>query len=73
VRWTAWQQEIDAGVQRCRAECAYFDVCLGGAPSNKLAEHGHLGGSRTQACRLGLQVPVDRILAALDRQLPPQG
>ncbi len=69
--WAAWQQEIDAGVLACRERCAYFDFCLGGAPSNKLAEHGHFGGSETLACRLGQQVVIDAVLAALDRQLPP--
>ena len=69
--WAGWQREIDAGVQRCRKECAYFDFCLGGAPSNKLAEHGHFGGSQTLACRLGQQVPIDAVLAGLDQQLPP--
>ena len=69
--WARWQREIDAGVQRCHAECAYFDFCLGGAPSNKLAEQGHFGGSQTQACRLGQQVVIDAVLASLDQQLPP--
>ncbi len=69
--WADWQREIDDGVQRCRQECAYFDFCLGGAPSNKLAEHGHFGGSQTLACRLGQQVLIDAVLAALDQQLPP--
>ena len=69
--WAAWQREVDTGVQRCRKACAYFDFCLGGAPSNKLAEHGHFGGSQTQACRLGQQVVIDAVLASLDQQLPP--
>lgn len=71
--WAAWQQEIDAGVLACRERCAYFDFCLGGAPSNKLAEHGDFAGSETLACRLGQQVMIDAVLAALDRQLPPLG
>lgn len=71
--WPAWQQEIDVGVARCRETCAYFDFCLGGAPSNKLAELGGFDGSETLACRLGQQVVVDAVLDALDRQLPPAG
>ena len=69
--WAGWQREIDAGVLRCRTECAYFDFCLGGSPSNKLAEHGHFSGSQTLACRLGQQVVIDAVLASLDQQLPP--
>lgn len=71
--WVAWQQEIDAGLRRCRAECAYWDFCLGGSPSNKLAEHGRLDASETLACRLGQQRVVDAVLATLDARLPPRG
>jgi len=71
--WAAWQQEIDCGVDACRARCAYFDFCLGGAPSNKLAEHGAFDGSETMACRLGQQVVIDAVLASLDAMLPAQG
>lgn len=71
--WSTWQREIDAGVQRCRERCAYFDFCLGGAPSNKLAEHGAFDGSETMACRLGQQAVIDAVLASLDAALPAQG
>jgi len=71
--WPPWQQEIDAGVRRCRADCAYWAFCLGGAPSNKLTEHGRLVAAATRACRLGQQVVVDAVLQALDGQLPPAG
>jgi len=69
--WAAWQQEIDAGVAACHTGCRYFDFCLGGAPANKLAELGQVGGTETLACRLGQQVVVDAVLASLDGQLPP--
>lgn len=68
--WTAWQQEIDAGVAACRAGCRYFDFCLGGAPANKLAELGQVGGTETLACRLGQQGVVAAVLASLDATLP---
>ncbi len=68
--WTDWQAEIDEGVSACRATCAYFDLCLGGAPANKLAEHGRLSGTATLACRLGQQVVIDAVLQSLDRSLP---
>jgi uncharacterized protein len=66
-----WQAEIDKGVQACEASCAYYRLCLGGAPANKLAELGTMAGTETLACRLGLQAVVDAALQALDRQLAP--
>ena len=68
--WQVWQTEINHGVAACRANCAYFDICLGGAPANKLAEHGHLSGTATMACRMGQQVVIDAVLESLDRNLP---
>lgn len=68
--WQVWQAEINQGVAACRATCAYFDICLGGAPANKLAEHGHLSGTATMACRMGQQVVIDAVLESLDRSLP---
>jgi uncharacterized protein len=66
------QAEIDEGVARCRTECRHFDFCLGGAPANKLFEHGHFAGSDTMACRVGQRASVDAVLGWLDRILPPQ-
>jgi uncharacterized protein len=66
-----WQAEIDQGVLACEAGCAYYRLCLGGAPANKLAELGTMTGTETMACRLGLQTLVDAALEALDRQLAP--
>ncbi len=68
-RWQAFQAEIEVGVQRCRQSCAHFDFCLGGAPANKLAEHGRLDGSQTLACRLNQIIPIDVVLEDLERQL----
>lgn len=64
-----WQAEIDTGVAACRSGCAHWRLCLGGAPANKLAELGTLAGSETLACRLGTQVVIDAVLAALERDL----
>lgn len=64
-----WQAEIDAGVAACRSGCAHWRLCLGGAPANKLAELGTLAGRETLACRLGTQVVIDAVLAALERDL----
>jgi hypothetical protein len=61
--------EIDRGVSACRAECAYFACCRGGAPANKLAEHGRLDGTETLFCRLTEKRIADRVLRALERVL----
>jgi uncharacterized protein len=64
-----WQHEIDAGVRQCRERCRYFDLCLGGAPANKLSEHGSMAVTETLACRLGQQVMIDAVLEGLAQRL----
>ena len=51
-RFDAVSREIWAGVERCRDECALFDLCGGGAPSNKLAERGTFDATETLSCRI---------------------
>lgn len=62
--------EIAAGVECCRRECKYFDLCLGGAPSNKLGETGRFDSAETRFCRLVQKVIADVVLDALDKDLP---
>lgn len=54
--------DIADGVEACREKCAYFRLCRGGAPANKLAELDELAGTETQHCRLTHQVIADVIL-----------
>jgi uncharacterized protein len=61
--------DIDAGVQACRQSCPYFNLCLGGAPSNKLAEHGDFRATETLHCKLVYQSLSDVILADLEARL----
>ena len=63
--WSGVAAEIEAGVKRCRESCRYFDLCLGGAPSNKLGEHGRFDVTETMHCRLSQQVVTDVVLAML--------
>jgi uncharacterized protein len=49
------QTQIRHGVERCRAQCQYFAVCGGGAPSNKMQENGSLESAETVFCRLSVQ------------------
>lgn len=62
--------EIDTGVQACAAECAYFEVCGGGAPANKFFELGGFDGTETLHCKLTRQVTLETVLEALDAPLP---
>lgn len=57
--------EVAAGVRACRETCPYFDVCGGGAPSNKLCEKGSFAETDTLYCRLGIQVPTDVVIERL--------
>jgi uncharacterized protein len=61
--------EIARGVARCRAECQYFELCGGGAPSNKYFENGSFESTETMQCRTTVQMPIDVVLADLERPL----
>ncbi|WP_108663695.1 cyclophane-forming radical SAM/SPASM peptide maturase GrrM/OscB [Acuticoccus kandeliae] len=60
--------QIAAGVRACRKSCAYFDVCGGGAPSNKFFENGSLASTETLHCRLVTMETVDAVLDSLELQ-----
>jgi len=62
-------EDIQRGVDKCRAECQYFSVCGGGAPVNKLNENGSLATSETLFCRLTKMVPIDLALALLENDV----
>ena len=58
--------EIEAGVRNCRRTCAYFSLCGGGAPANKLYEKGDFTATETLYCRLNVKVLSDLVLDTLD-------
>lgn len=64
-RFQALWTEVAAGVAACRKECAYFSLCRGGAPSNKLAERDTFATTETMACRLGHQEIAETVLTRL--------
>jgi uncharacterized protein len=68
-RFRALCAEIETGVAACAAECSYFGLCRGGAPSNKLAEHGGFGGTETLFCRFAEKTVADVVLRRLEAQL----
>lgn len=61
--------DIWTGTSECRASCRYFDMCLGGAPVNKLAECGTFAATETLACKLAQQAIADVSLARLEVSL----
>jgi uncharacterized protein len=65
--------EIEAGVQNCERSCAYFAFCGGGAPANKFYENGDFSSTETMYCRHSIQLPVEIVLADLEKQLGLSG
>ena len=62
-------RDILAGIELCRESCAYFSVCGGGNPSNKLAELGTFVGAETQYCRLHVQAFADIVIEDLEHEI----
>lgn len=71
-RFEELKREIDLGIDLCRKSCAFFDVCGGGSPVNKLSENGTFASTETMFCRLTRQAMVelaeDEIAAAIERR-----
>jgi uncharacterized protein len=65
----AMTEEINRGIERCRAECRYFRVCGGGAPSNKLFENESFATTETMYCRLAKQRVTDFVLQSIESRL----
>jgi len=61
--------DIQAGVRRCRDACAYYDLCGGGAPSNKYWEAGSFDTMETLACRYAKQLPFQVAIDNLERAI----
>ncbi len=59
---------VNEGIRRCKKACPYFSLCGGGAPANKFYESGTFDSTETLYCRLGTQIPVDTVLAELERR-----
>jgi uncharacterized protein len=83
VERARWLHRVAEGVDLCKRTCSYYDVCGGGAPSNKIAENGDFASTETLNCRLGVQAPVEAMLSlvresalgdsALTNAGPPNG
>ena len=64
---SALYRDIRAGIEACAASCAYYSVCGGGSPVNKLFENGSFTGTETSFCTLTQMVPTDVLLESYDR------
>lgn len=59
---------VNNGIQLCRLNCEYFSVCGGGAPANKIAEHGTFEAWETLHCRLTKRCLTNLVLEYFDSQ-----
>jgi uncharacterized protein len=63
----AVNSEIERGLEKCRRECEYFDLCRGGAPVNKFFENGTFDSAETMFCRLTKKAVIDVVIDRLER------
>ena len=58
--------DIRAGVERCRLECEFYEVCGGGAPANKIFENQSADSTETVYCQ-SHQIAIRVVLEMLER------
>jgi uncharacterized protein len=66
-------REVSAGLAECAKTCNFWEICGGGSPVNRLAEHGSLAVAETQFCRLTVQATaraLERLLRVTDMVSP---
>lgn len=68
-RFRAVAAEIARGVEECRASCEFFNICRGGAPSNKLMERGRFDVAETNFCRHSRQTPALAVIEHMESLL----
>ncbi len=61
--------EIQKGVASCKKSCDFFNICRGGAPSNKLMEHGRFDVTETMFCRHSRQTPALAVIEQMESAL----
>lgn len=69
AKFRTMNRHIEAGIERCKATCEYFDLCGGGAPANKYFENGSFDSTETMYCRYTIQTPVNLVLSELEKRL----
>lgn len=58
-------RSIRRGLDACERACAYFDVCKGGLPSNKLGQHGTFEATETVACTFKQKAVTNAVVELL--------
>jgi uncharacterized protein len=61
--------DIKEGIKKCAATCSYYGYCGGGAPANKYYENGSFASTQTMYCRYSVQMPLDIVLADIEKDL----
>jgi len=64
---------VQAGVNRCKETCDYFELCGGGTPSNKLFEKGSFDVAATRFCESSIKAPLRIVLDDLESVLMGNG
>lgn len=60
---------VERGVDGCRTTCAYFPICGGGAPANKIGETGRFDATETRHCVRSIQTMSEVVLSRLEHDL----
>lgn len=61
--------EIEDGVSKCKSACSYFELCGGGAPSNKFFELGSFNETETLYCQHTVQALANAVMSKLEDEL----
>lgn len=61
--------EIQDGLRLCQEKCAYFGICGGGSPVNKLYEHGTFCATETLECVYRIKLVADVLIEELTTAL----
>ncbi|WP_327155422.1 hypothetical protein [Streptomyces tubercidicus] len=56
------------GLDRCQAECEFFDFCRGAQASNRYFENGSLATTETNYCRASRQALVTALSALATKE-----
>ncbi len=62
-------KDIQSGIKKCAATCSYYGYCGGGAPANKYYENGSFASTQTMYCHYSVQMPIDIVLADIEKDL----
>jgi len=65
---SALHRDIVKGIAYCRASCAWFSLCGGGSPANKLFEAGTPLATETNFCRLTRQALLGVVMTSLEEE-----